>query len=150
MENKLEKFLNEANENPSPWIQEALEREANAHWQDRSKRIGLRILRSLRESGLTQKELAEKLSVAPQQVNKWVKGNENLTLGTISKIETALGIILIEVQVKKAPIVASFEILLAPKPKMSFDWIDSTTANALLFSEEGNSEEGNYVIPKIA
>jgi transcriptional regulator with XRE-family HTH domain len=46
---------------------------------------------------MSQKELAERIGVSPQQVSKIVKGNENLTLETISKLEAALGVPLIEV-----------------------------------------------------
>ena len=37
------------------------------------------------------------MDVSPQYINKVVKGNENLTLETISKIESVLGITLIEI-----------------------------------------------------
>jgi transcriptional regulator with XRE-family HTH domain len=50
---------------------------------------------ALREKGMTQKDLAEKLNVSPQQVSKIVKGKENLTLETISKLEYVLGVELI-------------------------------------------------------
>jgi len=63
----------------------------------RSKLVAIRILSRLDELKMSQKELAEKLTVSPQQVNKWVKGNENFTFETIEKIENALGIELISV-----------------------------------------------------
>ena len=44
---------------------------------------------------MTQKDLAEKLNVSPQQVSRMGKGKENLTLETISKLEYVLGIALI-------------------------------------------------------
>jgi len=46
---------------------------------------------------MTQKKLAKLMGVSPQYINKVVKGKENLTLETITKIEQVLGITLIEV-----------------------------------------------------
>ena len=45
----------------------------------------------------SQKDLADMMGVSPQQVNKMVRGSENLTLETISKVEKALGIQLMEI-----------------------------------------------------
>ena len=50
---------------------------------------------------MTQKQLSEALNVSPQVVNKWLKGKENFTLETISKIETALETPLMQVGIKK-------------------------------------------------
>ena len=46
---------------------------------------------------MKQKTLAELLGVSAQQVSKILKGKENLTLDTISKLEKVLGISIIEV-----------------------------------------------------
>lgn len=85
-----------ANE-PSKWLEEANYRFENKAWLKKSQAIALRILRHIRANSISQKDLAERLNVAPQQVNRWVKGSENFTLETISKIEIVLGIQLIDV-----------------------------------------------------
>ncbi|MFH1194329.1 MAG: helix-turn-helix transcriptional regulator [bacterium] len=64
---------------------------------DKSAKIALTILRTIREKGISQKQLAEMLNTSPQHVNKLLKGNENFTLETISRIEIALGTKLIEI-----------------------------------------------------
>jgi len=46
---------------------------------------------------MQQKELAEAMDVSPQQVSKIVKGKQNLTLQTVSKLEQVLGISLFEI-----------------------------------------------------
>jgi len=46
---------------------------------------------------MSQKALAAQLGVSPQQVNKWVKGNENFTFETIARLEAVLGIELMQV-----------------------------------------------------
>lgn len=38
------------------------------------------------------------MNVSPQQVNKWLKGKENFTFETVSKIEDALNIELLSIQ----------------------------------------------------
>ena len=85
----------------SGWLSEARERQANIDWTKRSFKIAVRILREIRAqkavNGMTQKKLAEMMGVTPQYINKVVKGRENLTLETISKIEKVLGITLMEV-----------------------------------------------------
>lgn len=74
----------------SPWQEEAQYRADNKKWLRRSQAISLAILRRIRELGITQKDLAERMQVSPQQIHKWVKGTENFRLETISKLEEAL------------------------------------------------------------
>ena len=45
--------------------------------------------------GLTQKALAERMNCTQQYVSKILKGKENMSLDTLSKLEDALGIHLI-------------------------------------------------------
>ncbi len=68
----------------------------NRAWLQRSKAIALKILMRIDELNITQKKLAENMGVSAQLINKWVKGKENFTLETISKLEKHLGIKLIE------------------------------------------------------
>jgi len=84
-------------EEPSTWQQEAEWREENESWLANSFKIALKILNVLRERSLSQKELAEKMLVSPQHINKILKGQENLSLETINKIERALNITLIDI-----------------------------------------------------
>lgn len=59
--------------------------------------VALRILDVLDEQGLSQQDLAHKMKVTRQHVNKVLKGQENMTFETIDKLERALGIELIQV-----------------------------------------------------
>ncbi len=85
----------------SGWLEDAMWREENEAWLKRSAQIALMVLREIRKqkpvNGMTQKKLAEEMGVTPQYVNKIVKGQENLSLQTISKIESVLGIDLINI-----------------------------------------------------
>jgi len=77
---------------PSEWKQAAKHRRENREWLNKSAAIAVKVLEALNQQNLSQKDLAERMSISPQQINKIVKGQENLTLETISKLETALGI----------------------------------------------------------
>ena len=86
-------------EKPSNWIEQADKYEENKEWLEKSSLIAIKILRTIRSESITQKELAESIGVTSQYINKVVKGNENLTLETICKIERSLGISLVSVPV---------------------------------------------------
>lgn len=77
------------------WIEEAKGKKENRDWQKHSQKIAIKVLMALREKELKQKQLAKTIGVSPQQINKIVKGKENLTLVTIAKLENALNIDLI-------------------------------------------------------
>jgi transcriptional regulator with XRE-family HTH domain len=73
-------------------------REANKSWLQKSAKIAIKIMRALRDQKMSQKDLAQKLGVSAQQVNKILKGRENLKLETIAKFENVLNIELINVK----------------------------------------------------
>lgn len=94
---KIEDFLAKVEDDGGQWLKKARYRRANRDWLRKSQNIAIRVLGTLKERGIQQKELAEALDVSPQQVSKIVKGKQNLTLQTIAKLEQVLGISLIEV-----------------------------------------------------
>jgi len=79
-------------------MKDATRFEENQGWLDRSAEIAFCVLDALHEKNMTQKELAVSMGVSPQQVSKILKGTENLTLETISKIELALGVTILTVE----------------------------------------------------
>lgn len=83
------------------WMQKGKWREENAAWLDISFAIAIKILGSLRKNNITQKDLAKKMGLTPQYINKIVKGQENLTLETICKFERALEIDLLKVPINE-------------------------------------------------
>lgn len=78
------------------WIKEAEFRQENRYWMQVSLGIAIAVLRTLRKTGMTQREFARELGCSPQYVSKILKGSENLTLETICKMEKVLQIKLIE------------------------------------------------------
>lgn len=82
----------------SNWHEKAEWRKKNADWLNKSAQIAVSVLEQLRIMEITQKELASAMGVTPQYVNKIVRGNENLTLETICKLESILGFSLVEIK----------------------------------------------------
>lgn len=91
METNREKFNKIATSTNTELLEEIAYRNANREWLRRSNRIAAKVLMALKEQKMTQKDLAEKMSVTPQYINKIVKGGENLTTETITKLENILG-----------------------------------------------------------
>ncbi len=83
---------------PSKWIEDAEWRSENEVWLMKSQTIAFKILERIDELNFTQKILADIMKVSPQHISKIVKGKENLTLETISKLEKALDIKLISIE----------------------------------------------------
>ena len=50
----------------------------------------------MEELGMSQKQLAEKMNCSPQYISKVLRGRENLSLETLTKIENALEISIIK------------------------------------------------------
>lgn len=53
--------------------------------------IVVRIHELMQLKGFTQKDLAIRMNKKPSEINKWLRGNHNLTLKTIAKLEAELG-----------------------------------------------------------
>jgi len=87
-----EKFLTLVSDKNTSTIPKIQTRIQNRSWLRHSQKIALKVLATLKEQGLSQKDLAERMQVSPQIINRWVKGQENFTLETIGKLEKALGI----------------------------------------------------------
>lgn len=92
MKANKEQFLALVSESDDTFLDEL---ESNFKHRDMLKEsfmIGIKVLAKLEELGWSQKDLAEKMKVTPQQINKIVRGRQNLTLDTIIKLQSALHI----------------------------------------------------------
>ncbi len=92
METNREKFNKIATTINTNILEEIQFRNANREWMRRSNRIATKILIALKEQNLSQKTLANRMGVTPQYISKLVKGKENFTLETCTKLEAFLGI----------------------------------------------------------
>ena len=96
MKKKTLEFLEaHKSETPSKWREEAEWRRDNWSWLRHSQKIAVKVLLQMKQEGLTQKALAERMDCTQQYVSKILKGKENMSLDTLSKLEDALGINLI-------------------------------------------------------
>lgn len=92
MKQKMLEFLeSHKSETPSTWREEAEWRRDNWSWLQYSQKIAIKILLRMKQTGLTQQALAERMNCTQQYVSKILKGNENLSLDTLSKLEEVLG-----------------------------------------------------------
>lgn len=89
-EETISKLNEHRSKTPSKWRENAEWRMANKAWLRYSQRIAMMMLDKMEELGLTQKALAERMGCSQQYVSRVLKGNENLSIETISKIESAL------------------------------------------------------------
>lgn len=75
---------------PSHWKENAEWRIANKSWLRYSQQIAMMMLDKMEELNLTQKKLSERMGCSQQYISKILKGQENLSLETIAKIESCL------------------------------------------------------------
>ena len=85
----------EKHEVKTNWREKAEWRRANRRWLKYSGHIAITVMNRLEELGMSQKELAQKMNCSPQYISKLLKGSENLTLETISKLEEFLDLDLV-------------------------------------------------------
>lgn len=77
---------------PSKWRENAEWRMQNKSWLRHSQHIAMMMLDKMDELGMTQKQLSELMGCSQQYVSKVLKGQENLSLETLAKIEHCLQI----------------------------------------------------------
>jgi len=110
MKNNLDIFKTLISEEKSGWLEKAKYRQENQDWLDISFSIAIKILSVLRANKKkaifpkNQKELAEVLDCTPQYISKLLKGTEKLNIETISKIQKALNITIIDLGLNRTKI----------------------------------------------
>ena len=86
-------FLREhSSSTPSRWREKAEWRRANRDWLPYSRKIAIQATMALEEQNLTQRQLAERMGCSAQYISRLLKGEENLSLETIAKLEHALNV----------------------------------------------------------
>jgi len=88
---ELARPMNEKEQNAMNFRQE------NADWLRLSAEIALKIRKILRQKEISQVQFASKLGVTPAQVSKYLSGEVNFELKTISKLQSVLEENLIDV-----------------------------------------------------
>lgn len=141
-DNIREKLSKITSTESSQWMADAKWRRDNKTWLKKSQSIALRVLRTLREKNMQQKDLAVALGVSNQQISKIVKGKENLTLDTISKLEQALGVMLLEVPKEKKSSEA-----FVPKSQFDFEY-KSDKVHVPYKSKTGDARKSTGILQK--
>lgn len=93
---KATEFLNNnQSATPSKWREAAEWRRKNEKWLKYARVITMKTMQAMDKQSVTQSILAKRMGCSQQYVSNLLKGNSNMTLETISRIETALNIDLI-------------------------------------------------------
>lgn len=87
---------------PSRWRERAEWWQQNKTWLRHSQHIAMLMLDKMEEMNMTQKRLAELMGCSQQYVSKVLKGQENLSLETMSKIEDCLEISILQDELEMA------------------------------------------------
>ena len=98
MNSTIERLNAHKSSTPSKWREEAQYRVENRAWLKYSQMIAMRVLDEMENKGLTQKEFAHRVGCSQQYISRILKGKENLSIETISKIEAALGVSILEIR----------------------------------------------------
>ena len=77
---------------PSKWREAAEWRRENENWLKYSRIITMKTMQAMDKQSVTQSALAKRIGCSQQYVSNLLKGNSNMTLETIARIETALDI----------------------------------------------------------
>ncbi|MEB2787287.1 helix-turn-helix domain-containing protein [Algoriphagus persicinus] len=109
------------------WEKEAEERKSVRQESRKSGMIATQLAYFMKTNGISQTDLGKLVGVSPQQISKILKGRENLTLGTIEKIESALKIELIKAVDLEAAQNRTGTVL--QSPKSSSKMLDLGTAS---------------------
>lgn len=90
---KATEFLNNhQSATPSKWKEAAEWRRENENWLKYSRVITMKTMQAMDKQSVTQSALAKRMGCSQQYVSNLLKGNANMTLETIARIETALEI----------------------------------------------------------
>ncbi len=92
--NKIINRLKKESVKDTVWFEEAKYRRENSSWLDMSFSIAIKAISAMKKKAITQKELAVLLDCSPQYISKLLKGQENISLETICKLQKALDTVL--------------------------------------------------------
>ncbi len=101
-------FMNQVSEGQdTDWLEEAMWRKQNAAWLKKSMDIANDVLDELHRQKMSKSDFAKAMGVTPQRVSTLLSGREKMNLETISKMEEALHITLVQTGEDKNAILTS-------------------------------------------
>ncbi len=116
-------------------------RDENRDWLLKSALIALEIRRYLRQNGMTQSQLAEKLGISPAMVTKLLSGKENLSLKTICGIERVIQFEVVKVPSYENGIFMKYELPKMPKEELKFRDGNQNFCKVIIMNEETMSKK---------
>lgn len=96
MKKAIEGLKKHQSSTPSKWRERAEWRQLNKSWLRHSQHIAMLMFDKMEEMKMTQTQLAALMGCSQQYVSKVLKGQENLSLETLSKIEDCLQIAILQ------------------------------------------------------
>lgn len=79
---------------PSTWREdeEATRRAKAEGWLPYSRKIAIKTAMAMKRQNISRSDVASRMGCSPQYVSRLLKGEENLSLETICKLENALNV----------------------------------------------------------
>ena len=79
---------------PSTWREgeEATRRAKAEGWLPYSRKIAIKTAMAMKRQNISRSDVASRMGCSPQYVSRLLKGDENLSLETICKLENALNV----------------------------------------------------------
>ena len=65
-------------------------------WLRYSRRIAIKVALAMKQQNLSRQDVADRMGCSPQYVSRLLKGEENLSLETICKLESALYVAILQ------------------------------------------------------
>jgi ribosome-binding protein aMBF1 (putative translation factor) len=97
-EEVIERLSRYQSDQPSKWREEEEKRRRakTDGWLQYSRRIAIKIAMAMKQQNLSRQDVAERMDCSPQYVSRLLKGEENLSLETIYKLENALNVCILQ------------------------------------------------------
>jgi len=92
----LENLYANEHKSTSGFVSQAQYLKDNWSWLKYSYAVAIKVRHRMKDLGITQKELAEKLECTQQHISVLMAGKSNMTLETLAKLEQALSFDLIQ------------------------------------------------------
>ena len=97
-EEAIERLSRYQSDKPSTWRDEEIKRRRAKEngWLQYSRRIAIKLAMAMKQQNLTRQDVAARMNCSPQYISRLLKGEENLSLETIFKLESALNISILQ------------------------------------------------------
>ncbi len=97
-EEAIERLSRYQSHEDSTWRveEERLQYAKSKGWLRYSRRIAIKVALAMKQQNLSRQDVAERIGCSPQYVSRLLKGEENLSLETICKLESALNVAILQ------------------------------------------------------